>query len=64
MAGQTAKLVWTIYELAGLTGGNLLRVLDRAEKAVKQQDCGMPSVVDLYDKREDPPHREENRRVF
>ncbi|KIK68933.1 hypothetical protein GYMLUDRAFT_34948 [Collybiopsis luxurians FD-317 M1] len=48
---------WTKYELAGLTGGNLLRVFEGAERVSKQlKAAGIQPVYDLYDKRTDIPH--------
>ncbi|KAE9408614.1 hypothetical protein BT96DRAFT_953890 [Gymnopus androsaceus JB14] len=47
---------WTKYELAGLTGGNLLRVFEGAEKVSKNlKAAGAQPVYDLYDKRTDIP---------
>lgn len=47
---------WNKYELAGLTGGNLLRVLEGAEKvATELQAAGALPVFDLYKKRKDLP---------
>ncbi|KAI0709261.1 membrane dipeptidase-domain-containing protein [Earliella scabrosa] len=45
---------WNAYDLAGLTGGNLLRVLQGAERVAAQlQKAGVPPVVEKYDKRTD-----------
>lgn len=45
---------WTKYELGGLTGGNLLRVLRGAEEvARKLQAGGVLPKFDIYDKRSD-----------
>lgn len=45
---------WNSYDLAGLTGGNLLRVFQGAERVAKQlQEAGFPPVTEVYDKRTD-----------
>jgi len=50
------KRGWTSKELKGLTGGNLLRVLEGAELVAQElQKVGTPPVLDLYDKRTDLP---------
>ena len=58
---QIAELLsrgWNKYEIAGLTGGNLLRVMQGAERVAKQlQVVGTPPVYDLYDKRLDLPQQ-------
>ncbi|KAF9467327.1 membrane dipeptidase-domain-containing protein [Collybia nuda] len=47
---------WSKYELAGLTGGNLLRVFEKVEKVAKElQDAGTSPVFDLYKERTDIP---------
>ncbi|KAF8633640.1 hypothetical protein AX15_001327 [Amanita polypyramis BW_CC] len=47
---------WNKYELAGLTGANVLRILSTAERvATELQDAFMEPVYDLYDKRTDIP---------
>ncbi|KAI9572382.1 membrane dipeptidase-domain-containing protein [Boletus coccyginus] len=47
---------WDKYELAGLTGGNLLRVFSAVENVARElQAAGTPAVYDIYDKREDVP---------
>jgi len=47
---------WDKYELAGLTGGNLLRVFAAVENVARElQAAGTPAVYDIYDKREDMP---------
>ena len=47
---------WNRYELAGLTGANLLRVLKKAEKASRDiQAAGALPKYDIYDKRTDIP---------
>ncbi|KAF9268765.1 hypothetical protein L218DRAFT_917800 [Marasmius fiardii PR-910] len=49
---------WSKYELAGLTGSNLLRVFEGAERVSKQlRASGMIPVYDLYGKRPDLPTR-------
>ncbi|KAG7090950.1 hypothetical protein E1B28_010020 [Marasmius oreades] len=49
---------WNKYELAGLTGSNMLRIFEGAERVSKQlQASGMTPVYDLYDKRPDLPRR-------
>ncbi|EGN99588.1 hypothetical protein SERLA73DRAFT_88074 [Serpula lacrymans var. lacrymans S7.3] len=52
---------WNKYELAGLTGGNLLRVFAGAEQVSRElQESGAAPVYDLYDQRKDiPPWRQE-----
>ncbi|EJC97689.1 uncharacterized protein FOMMEDRAFT_149633 [Fomitiporia mediterranea MF3/22] len=50
---------WSRVELAGLAGGNLLRVMERAERAALQmQRDGDKPAMDVYDKRTDLPERE------
>ncbi|KAH9946097.1 membrane dipeptidase-domain-containing protein [Epithele typhae] len=45
---------WTAYELAGLTGGNFLRVMAGAERvAAALQKANMPPITAVYDKRTD-----------
>ncbi|KAH6914228.1 dipeptidase [Coprinopsis sp. MPI-PUGE-AT-0042] len=47
---------WNKYELAGLTGANLLRVLKRAEKVSREiQAAGTHPKYDIYEKRTDIP---------
>ncbi|KAJ7928542.1 hypothetical protein B0H13DRAFT_2228969 [Mycena leptocephala] len=47
---------WTKYELAGLTGANLLRVFEGAEKVSRElKAAGTLPAFDLYDKRTDLP---------
>jgi len=47
---------WTAKELKGLTGENLLRVFEGAERVARElQKAGTPPVLDLYDKRPDLP---------
>ncbi|KAJ3772979.1 membrane dipeptidase-domain-containing protein [Lentinula raphanica] len=48
---------WSKYELAGLTGGNLLRVFEGAERVSRElKATGVQPVYDLYSKRTDIPH--------
>ncbi|VDB91659.1 unnamed protein product [Peniophora sp. CBMAI 1063] len=47
---------WSARDLAGLTGGNLLRVLEGAERvAAQMQREGVPPASEIYDKRPDLP---------
>ncbi|KAG9310688.1 membrane dipeptidase-domain-containing protein [Chiua virens] len=48
---------WDKYELAGLTGGNFLRVFAEIENVARElQAEGAPAVYDIYsDEREDMP---------
>lgn len=47
---------WGARDLAGLTGGNLLRVLEGAERvAAQMQHEGVPPASEVYDKRPDLP---------
>ncbi|KAG8213528.1 membrane dipeptidase-domain-containing protein [Butyriboletus roseoflavus] len=47
---------WDKYELAGLTGGNLLRVFSGVEDVARElQAAGTPAVYDIYEKRQDLP---------
>lgn len=47
---------WNKYELAGLTGGNFLRVFRGAEVVAEElQAAHTPPVFDLYNKRTDIP---------
>ena len=47
---------WSRYDLAGLTGANLLRVLRGAERVAHElQAAGTPPVADVYKKRKDLP---------
>ncbi|KAG6882644.1 hypothetical protein C0992_011145, partial [Termitomyces sp. T32_za158] len=51
------KRGWDRYELVGLTGGNLLRIFEGAEKVARElQAAGQEPAYDLYDKRKDIPH--------
>ena len=50
------KRGWSAKDLRGLTGGNLLRVLEGAERVAEElQKVGTAPVLDLYDKRPDLP---------
>lgn len=64
MLRQIAELItrgWNKYEIAGLTGGNLLRILKGAEKVAKDmQAVGTDPVYDLYPKRPDLPQRQDD----
>ncbi|TFK53905.1 hypothetical protein OE88DRAFT_1129777 [Heliocybe sulcata] len=52
------KRGWSRQELAGLSGENLLRVMEGAENVAKQlQDDGVPPAWDIYDKRTDVGQR-------
>lgn len=54
------KRGWSKKELEGLTGQNLIRVFEGAEKVAKKlQAAGTQPVYDLYDKRTDIPRRKE-----
>ncbi|KAF9564773.1 hypothetical protein CPC08DRAFT_630667 [Agrocybe pediades] len=58
LIAELYKRGWDKYELAGLTGGNLLRVFQGAEQVAKNlQAAGTPPVFDLYKKRPDLPVR-------
>ncbi|KII83295.1 hypothetical protein PLICRDRAFT_180558 [Plicaturopsis crispa FD-325 SS-3] len=47
---------WNKYELAGLTGANLLRVFEGAERvAAELQASGLAPAYDVYEKRPDLP---------
>ncbi|TFK25566.1 dipeptidase [Coprinopsis marcescibilis] len=49
---------WNKFELAGLTGGNLLRVLKKAEKVAHHlQVAGTQPKYDIYEKRTDIPRQ-------
>ncbi|KAF5386137.1 hypothetical protein D9615_002341 [Tricholomella constricta] len=53
------KRGWNKYELAGLTGANLLRVFEGAEKVAQElQAAGQQPAYDLYEKRRDIPRIE------
>ncbi|KAH9832292.1 membrane dipeptidase-domain-containing protein [Rhodofomes roseus] len=50
---------WNRFELAGLTGRNLLRVIAGVERvAANLQAHGVPPALDIYDKRTDLPKYE------
>lgn len=59
MVTQVAELYrrgWDRFELSGLTGANLLRVYEGAERVSRElQSSGATAVFDLYDKRHDLP---------
>jgi membrane dipeptidase len=47
---------WTKHDLQQLAGGNLLRVMQGAEKvAADLQQANTPPVVDVYKRRSDLP---------
>jgi len=46
---------WTQYELAGLTGGNLLRVMEGAERVAELLQTRESPLYDLYHERKDIP---------
>ncbi|KAF7981957.1 hypothetical protein HWV62_30755 [Athelia sp. TMB] len=49
---------WTKLELAGLTGGNFLRVFGGAERVSRDlRGSGMQPVYDVYERRRDVPQR-------
>lgn len=50
------KRGWSAKDLKGLTGGNFLRVFERAERVAGElQKAGTPPVLDIYDRRTDLP---------
>ncbi|KAL0072756.1 hypothetical protein AAF712_000519 [Marasmius tenuissimus] len=56
LIAELYKRGWNKYELAGVTGGNLLRVFQGAEMVSEQlRRDGMSPVYDIYDKRPDLP---------
>jgi len=56
LIAELYKRGWNRYELAGLTGANLLRVFKGAEAAAKELRAkGTPPRFDLYEKRKDMP---------
>ncbi|KIY71101.1 hypothetical protein CYLTODRAFT_419110 [Cylindrobasidium torrendii FP15055 ss-10] len=58
LIAELYKRGWSKDELAGLTGGNLLRVLEGAEKVANElQAAGTEPAYDLYEKRPDLPSR-------
>ncbi|KAG6897725.1 hypothetical protein C0992_011935 [Termitomyces sp. T32_za158] len=57
LVAELYKRGWNRYELVGLTGGNLLRIFEGAEKVARElQAAGQEPAYDLYDKRKDIPH--------
>ncbi|KAG6861682.1 hypothetical protein C0995_013251 [Termitomyces sp. Mi166 len=59
LIAELYKRGWNKYELAGLTGGNLLRIFEGAEKVSRElQATGQDPAYDLYDKRKDIPRTE------
>ncbi|THH26679.1 hypothetical protein EUX98_g7513 [Antrodiella citrinella] len=58
LIAELYKRGWTRFELAGLTGRNLLRIMDGAERVAKElQQLGTEPSYALYDKRPDIPRR-------
>lgn len=59
MVDQIAELYrrgWNKFELSGLTGANLLRIFEGAERVSAQlQTSGATPVFKLYDERPDLP---------
>ncbi|KAG2153641.1 membrane dipeptidase-domain-containing protein [Suillus bovinus] len=56
LIAELYKRGWSKQELAGLTGGNFLRVFEGAEKVAKElQAARTLPKYDIYDKREDLP---------
>ncbi|TBU50803.1 membrane dipeptidase-domain-containing protein [Dichomitus squalens] len=54
LVAELYKRGWNAFELAGLTGGNLLRVLEGAERvAADLQKNGAQPVTAIYEKRKD-----------
>lgn len=52
---------WNKYDLAGLAGGNILRVIEKADLVVaKMKADGMKPAYDIYEKRKDIPKRSTN----
>ncbi|KAG5638792.1 hypothetical protein H0H81_010021 [Sphagnurus paluster] len=59
LIAELYKRGWNKYELAGLAGGNLLRVFKGAEKVSRElQAAGQQPAYDLYSKRKDIPRVE------
>ncbi|KAG5646836.1 hypothetical protein DXG03_002213 [Asterophora parasitica] len=59
LIAELYKRGWNKYELAGLTGGNLLRVFEGAEKVSRElQRAGQQPSYDLYKERKDIPRSE------
>jgi len=60
LIAELYKRGWTRFELAGLTGRNLLRIMDGAERVAKElQQLGTAPSYAIYDKRPDLPRRRE-----
>jgi membrane dipeptidase len=58
LIAELYKRGWTKHELAGLTGANLLRVMEGAERVAQDlQSAGTLPKFDLYNKRKDIPKR-------
>ncbi|KAI0814758.1 membrane dipeptidase-domain-containing protein [Irpex lacteus] len=58
LIAELYKRGWTKSELEGLTGRNLIRVFEGAEKVAKElQAAGAQPSYDLYDKRTDIPRK-------
>ncbi|OBZ67251.1 putative dipeptidase C3A11.10c [Grifola frondosa] len=54
LIAELYKRGWNRFELVGLTGRNLLRIMDKAERtAAELQTSGMVPIMALYDKRKD-----------
>ncbi|KAM5531048.1 hypothetical protein V8D89_015268 [Ganoderma adspersum] len=54
LVAELYKRGWNTFELAGLTGGNLLRIMEAAERvAAGLQRSGMEPVMARYETRED-----------
>ncbi|TFK74545.1 hypothetical protein BDN72DRAFT_833025 [Pluteus cervinus] len=61
LIAELYKRGWTKYELAGLTGANLLRVFEGAERVAKElKAAGTQPAFDIYSKRPDLPVREDD----
>ncbi|KAF8070365.1 membrane dipeptidase-domain-containing protein [Lyophyllum atratum] len=59
LIAELYKRGWNKYELAGLTGANLIRVFKGAEKVSRElQAAGQQPAYDLYEKRKDIPRME------
>ncbi|KAF9047370.1 membrane dipeptidase-domain-containing protein [Panaeolus papilionaceus] len=59
LIAELYKRGWTRYELAGLTGANLLRVMEGAERVAKEmQTSHAVPAYDIYKKRKDIPRLE------
>ncbi|PFH52070.1 hypothetical protein AMATHDRAFT_57893 [Amanita thiersii Skay4041] len=56
LVAELVRRGWNKYEVAGLTGSNVLRVLRGAEHVAKElQDAGTEPIYDLYKARRDIP---------